>query len=69
MDTCLAVLVLCLECEAHVEAYTGRKERALRNISPEGRCLTCGSTSVMNVPSPEFKWQKKARIRRSLRIA
>ena len=68
MDTCLAVLVLCLECEAHVEAYTGKTGRAIRNISPEGRCVTCGSTSVMNI-SHEWKWQKKERVRRSLRIA
>jgi len=44
VDRVLAALVLCLDCE-HL---TG--DSAARKVTQEGRCATCGSNSVINVP-------------------
>lgn len=45
--------VLCVNCES----YTG--DKAVRQTTPEGRCATCGSASVVRLREPEWKWLKK----------
>lgn len=44
------LLVLCVNCEE----YTGHK--ALRPLTPEGCCYTCGSRSVLRQPAPRWIW-------------
>jgi hypothetical protein len=44
---------LCMNCEEH----TG--ERAVRQITPDGKCATCGSASVMRLVEHKWPWQEK----------
>lgn len=46
--------VLCLNCEEH----TG--SRAVRSVTPEGTCYTCGSRSILNPPPPVWNWVREA---------
>ena len=49
----LGLYLLCLNCEE----YTGT--RAVRQITPDGSCSTCGSKSVLRIQPPVWPWQRK----------
>lgn len=48
----LALYMLCVNCED----FTGAK--AMRQVTPEGRCSTCGSASLCKMPEHVWPWQK-----------